>query len=261
MQTEVPPELRGYFTTGVAGITTLGRDGPNIMSAEWTYHVSYNPFLISVLIDPREVSHQLIEETKEFGVNLWAEDQAHVSSAAGNHSMKDVRKLPNPIFKTYQATYIKAPMIEGCILNAECRLVTSYSIGDHTMFVGAVLVARYDPNKKPLVLRGASGYHELGPGIRTAEKPFSYVFAGLQKGEDGVFVNLGGRVFGAKKGEDILVSVENAEGKRIVSQNVMITERSFFYARLKLDNGVPLGTYTLTAIHDELTANCVVQLT
>jgi flavin reductase (DIM6/NTAB) family NADH-FMN oxidoreductase RutF len=35
-------------------------------------------------------------------------------------------------------------------MNAECRLVNEYSLGDHTMFVGEVVEASNNPDKEPL---------------------------------------------------------------------------------------------------------------
>ncbi len=260
MQSSVPPELRGFFTTGVAGITTQGKEGPNLMSAEWTFNVSYHPFLIAVLIDPSEATHDIIAETKEFGVNIWDQEQAQLSSAAGKHSMREVDKLPNPIFRTYKATRIKAPMIESCVLNAECRLFARYSIGDHTMYVGEVLLAKYNQDKKPLLLRGGSGYHQLGPRIRTGEKPFIYIFAGLRKSEHGHLLNMQGRIFGSEEDQEVLISAQDGKGKMNFSENIPIRDGGFFSSSVRFDNGAPRGPCTITATYRELKAECEVLL-
>ena len=217
------------------------------MSAEWTYHVSYDPFLIAVFVDPGEASLDIIAETKEFGVNMWSEGQAAQSSVAGNHSMKEVDKLPNSLFKTYKAKYIKAPMIEGCVLNAECRLVASYKVGDHTMFVGQVIAARYDANKRPLLLRGASGYHELGERIRHG--PSMYLFAGFRNDKNGVVLKVQGRIFVVKENESVSISIEDSTGKSIVAREVMTQQRGLFHTRFEFDNGIPKGRYTVNGKH------------
>ena len=63
------------FVTNVGLITTTGPKGDNIMAAEWTHQVSYSPGLIAVCIKPDETNNANISKSKEFGVNLCADDQ------------------------------------------------------------------------------------------------------------------------------------------------------------------------------------------
>lgn len=229
------------------------------MSAEWTYHVSYEPPLIAVAIDPTEASHELITASREFGVNLWAEDQAPLASAAGNHSMQNVNKLPNAIFTTYVAKFIKAPMIEGCALNAECRLVAQHTLGDHTLFVGQVLGARYDAFKNPLLLRGATGYHQLGPKI--GRPPFLYVFAGFRTSGASVQLNIEGRVTPAQYGDRLKISVTDPQGESVFSEQISVIERGFFHAALPAREALPKGEYLVQVSYGEHSASGLAKLT
>src|SRR5512136_2907530 len=111
------------FTTTCALITTDGPRGPNVMAAEWTFNVSYRPFLILVAIDPANATHDIILESKEFGVNLVSEDQTAAMAFAGHFSKAEVDKLSSERFETYPGQTIHAPMIRGALLNAECRLL------------------------------------------------------------------------------------------------------------------------------------------
>jgi len=54
---------------------------------------------------------------------------------------------------------ITAPMIEGCTLNVECRLVDTNKLGDHTMFLGEAIWAKWDPTLKPLIYRDGKYWH------------------------------------------------------------------------------------------------------
>jgi len=163
------------FTTSCALITTDGPQGPNVMAAEWTFNVSYNPFLILVAIDPGNRTHDMILEAKEFGVNLVSEEQIAAMGFAGHYSKTDTDKLSSEAFTTYPATRIRAPLVRGALLNAECRLVAHYPMGDHTAFLGEVLEFSVDPEKAPVVLH--HGSHRLGeriarePGVLVAVTP------------------------------------------------------------------------------------------
>lgn len=130
------------FVTNVGLITSHGRYGPNIMSAEWTHHISYSPSLIVACIHPTDATADNIKETREFGVNLCAVDQNVFSSVAGGSTGKEVDKiaiLKKLGFKFYKAKKIKPLMIKGAAMNAECKLLKAIPLGDHIMFVGEVV--------------------------------------------------------------------------------------------------------------------------
>jgi flavin reductase (DIM6/NTAB) family NADH-FMN oxidoreductase RutF len=142
------------FLTNVGLITTDGPYGPNVMAAEWTRHVSYSPSLIAINVRGDDATAENINQSKEFGVNLAAEDQNILCSISGRYSGKELDKVA--LFKEigitfYEAKSIKALMIRGAAMNAECKLVKQEEIGDHIMFIGEVTDISADENIKPLV--------------------------------------------------------------------------------------------------------------
>jgi flavin reductase (DIM6/NTAB) family NADH-FMN oxidoreductase RutF len=127
------------FLTNVGLITTDGRCGPNVMTAEWTHHVSYSPSLIAINVR---------------GDAATAEDQNILCSLGGRYTGKELDKIS--LFKEldiifYKAKSIKTLMIRGAAMNAECKLVKQEGLGDHIMFVGEVTEISADDNIKPLV--------------------------------------------------------------------------------------------------------------
>jgi len=141
------------FVTNIGLVTSDGPCGPNVMACEWTYHISYRPGLIAVCIRPQDATHENIQHTKEFGVNLCATDQSVMSSLGGGYTGKQYDKvsaLKELGWQFYQAKQIKAPMITGAAMNAECRVVQASSFGDHTMFVGEIVEASHTPEQGPL---------------------------------------------------------------------------------------------------------------
>jgi flavin reductase (DIM6/NTAB) family NADH-FMN oxidoreductase RutF len=154
-----------YFMTGVSLITSLGTNGQNVMAAEWTMQVSYEPILIAVFIHEDSVTLENIKKTKEFGVNVASEQQTTVVSIAGGYSRKEIDKLAiHDYIQLLKPKKIRPPLIAGCIINAECQLVITKKIGDHTMVVGKVVSMRYDKTKKPLVYH-LGRYFRIGPII------------------------------------------------------------------------------------------------
>jgi flavin reductase (DIM6/NTAB) family NADH-FMN oxidoreductase RutF len=141
-----------YFATTVGLITTKGsKHGQNVMAAEWTMHIAYEPMLIAIFVHDSP-TYWNIEETRVFGVNLASEDQAELVNIAGGYSGIEIEKLAIPrTFSTYGAKHIDVPMIKGCSLNAECKVTKIEKIGDHIMVVGEALSAKFDEKKFPLI--------------------------------------------------------------------------------------------------------------
>jgi len=151
------------FLTNVGLITSDGPNGPNVMAAEWTHHISYSPSLIAVNIRGRNTTAENIIDSKEFA----AEDQNILCSLAGRYSGKYLDKIA--FFKEigvvfYKANKIKALLIKGAAMNAECKLLTHEEIGDHIMFVGEIIEITADENIKPLVYHNGK-YWKLGDNL------------------------------------------------------------------------------------------------
>ena len=140
-----------YFATTVGLITTNGKSGPNVMAAEWTMHISYEPMLVAIFIH-ESPTYWNIEETKVFGVNIASDDQAELVNIAGGYSGTEIQKLAIPgTFETYRGKHIDAPMVRGCALNAECKVTAIQKTGDHIMVIGEALGAKFDDKKFPLI--------------------------------------------------------------------------------------------------------------
>ena len=52
-------------------------------------------------------------------------------------------------------------------LNAECKLISTQALGDHTVFTGEALWLRYDPQLQPL-LYSAGKYWGMGEQLQKA---------------------------------------------------------------------------------------------
>jgi flavin reductase (DIM6/NTAB) family NADH-FMN oxidoreductase RutF len=150
-------------TTTVALITVAAGDQVNVMACEWAMMVSNNPVCFTVAVSRSHLTHELIDAAGEFGLSFCSDDQALLSHISGSYSLRDVDKWTLAPFPTYPATKIGAPMIEGCLLNVECRVIGKHVLG-HTLFIGEALWARFNPDKRPLIYHDAKYWH-LGPQV------------------------------------------------------------------------------------------------
>ncbi len=140
------------MVTGVGLITTFTEArGANVMAAEWTMQVSRTPPLIMTVVNKRDATNDMIRDSGEFGISIAADDQVDVVSIAGSFTGYETDKFSSDAIKTYPAKKIRAPMIQGSVMNAECKLRQSIDLGDHTALIGEVVEATHDPGKTPLV--------------------------------------------------------------------------------------------------------------
>lgn len=152
MTRKVPSKAERYFSTGISMITSRGPHGPNVMAAEWVMQISHSPILVAIFIHKGSYTIKNIEKTKEFGVNVASKEQTTEISIAGGYSGSEINKLEiKNIFKISKPHKIKAPMILGCTINAECKLVRKEKLGDHVMLVGRVVHIEHDDTKSPLM--------------------------------------------------------------------------------------------------------------
>jgi flavin reductase (DIM6/NTAB) family NADH-FMN oxidoreductase RutF len=107
--------------------------------------------LIAVFVH-ESPTYQNIQETQAFGVNIASDKQAELVNIAGGYSGTEVDKLGIPgTFETYDGKNVDVPMIKGCALSAECKVVSIEKVGDHIMVVGEAVSATFDEKKFPLI--------------------------------------------------------------------------------------------------------------
>ena len=191
MKKEIVKNAQRYFATGVSMITSVGHKGKNVMAAEWTMQISHNPMLIAVFIHKESATLTNILKTKEFGINVASDEQTTLVSISGGYSRNEIDKLSmSDFFKLIKSQKIKPPLIDGCVINAECKLFTTKRIGDHTMVVGKVASIKYDKTKKPLIYHQGK-YFGIGSTIqpvRQKVKVNQKIFNLFQRESQGKFI-------------------------------------------------------------------------
>jgi flavin reductase (DIM6/NTAB) family NADH-FMN oxidoreductase RutF len=152
------------FVTNLSFITSKGKWGDNIMTAEWVHQVSYEPGIVMVNVHDFDATADNIIQSKEFGISVAALDQAGIVSIAGASTGKEIDKmavLKEMGFDFYKAKKIGVQMVKGAALNIEAKLIKHEKVGDHIMFIGEVVAA--EPGQKdPLVFRAATGIFKFG---------------------------------------------------------------------------------------------------
>jgi flavin reductase (DIM6/NTAB) family NADH-FMN oxidoreductase RutF len=128
-------------------LTCADKEGKaNIITLAWTMPVSMNPPLIAVSISPRRHSHKMIEETKEFVINVPTMEIVKETLFCGRRSGRNLDKFKETKLTPLPAKTVKAPIIKECVAHLECALYKQVPAGDHTLFIGEIKDAYADEN-------------------------------------------------------------------------------------------------------------------
>jgi flavin reductase (DIM6/NTAB) family NADH-FMN oxidoreductase RutF len=134
---------------GVYVITTRSGDRVNGMTASWVSQVSLSPLLLMVSIAPGRYSHELIDESKIFAVNVLTAEQVDLGKRFGFASGRQVDKFAG---LDYTTAATGSPILPQAYAYFDAQLVDTFPAGDHTLFVGEVVAAKIlHPEMQPLV--------------------------------------------------------------------------------------------------------------
>jgi flavin reductase (DIM6/NTAB) family NADH-FMN oxidoreductase RutF len=126
-------------------VSCTGKTGkPNIITLAWAMPTSINPPLVAISIAPKRHSHAMIEETKEFVVNIPTISILDATLFCGRRSGKDHDKFKEAKLTPLPSRKVRPPIIKECIAHLECELYSQYTTGDHTIFVGQIVAAYAD---------------------------------------------------------------------------------------------------------------------
>jgi flavin reductase (DIM6/NTAB) family NADH-FMN oxidoreductase RutF len=137
------------ITQGVYVVTSRDGDIINGMTAAWVAQVSLNPLLVMVSIAPARYSHEIINKSGIFAINVLSRDQIDLGKRFGYKSGRRTDKFAG---LTYDTAVTGAPILPDCYAYLDLKLLHTYPAGDHDLFVGEVVAAKIlNPQIQPLV--------------------------------------------------------------------------------------------------------------
>lgn len=123
-------------------VCSISKEGkPNVMACSWVTPVSEEPPLVALALWRKGYTHGLIEEVKEFTVNVPPSSLLKQVWIAGTKSGRRVDKIALTGLKLAPAKKVKPPVVEDCIGHLECRLTSFTRVGECNLYVGEVVEA------------------------------------------------------------------------------------------------------------------------
>lgn len=123
----------------VAMVSCGNMEESNIITAAWTGIINSDPPMTYVSIKKERFSHHIIDENREFVINLVNEDLVKAMDFCGVKSGKLVDKFGAMSLTKVQADEVGAPMIAEAPISLECKVFEIKELPSHDMFMAEIL--------------------------------------------------------------------------------------------------------------------------
>lgn len=155
-----------------------GTEPANIITVAWAGTVCTNPPMVSISVRPERYSYSIIEETKEFVINLTTTKLAKATDYCGVRSGRNVDKFKEMHLTEEESHSIHATGIKESPVNIECKVQQIIKLGSHDMFIASVEAIKIDPsllnekgklelNRSNPIVYSHGEYYDLGNLIGT----------------------------------------------------------------------------------------------
>ncbi len=150
----------------------------NLITVAWCGTVCSDPAMVFISVRPSRFSHDIIERSGEFVINLTTEAIVSQTDKAGVLSGKDVDKFQRCKLTPAKADQVSCPLVLESPVNIECRVTQMIPLGSHDMFLAKVLCVHVDEklldqkgklrlDKAGLIAYSHGTYHALGKSLGT----------------------------------------------------------------------------------------------
>lgn len=127
---------------------------PSGMIAGWSMKCSSNPKLFAVALWEKGYTHKLIRNTKEFVIAVPNKSLEKALNIFGTRHGDIIDKFKVTKIATQKAKHINVPLLSDATINMECKLEKEVTTGDHIIFVGRLVAAYHNKEKKVLLNMG-----------------------------------------------------------------------------------------------------------
>lgn len=159
-------------------MVSCGEEGksPNIITVAWAGTINSDPVMVSVSVRKERYSHDIIESTGEFVINLVTKDLTYATDYCGVKSGRDVDKFEKLGLTPVSVEGVSCPAIAESPLSLACRVMEVKELGSHDMFIAEVVSVtvddkymntdgKFELNDTGLVAYSHGEYFELGERI------------------------------------------------------------------------------------------------
>ncbi|MCD6350629.1 MAG: flavin reductase family protein [Armatimonadetes bacterium] len=153
------PSSRYFYPWPIVLVSCVDEGGkPNIITIGASSICSSNPPTVGIAVGTMQYSLELINRTKDFGVNLPTADQVWEADFCGSQTGRKINKFEATGFTVQEPAVIQSPLIAECPMSMECKLIETVHLGNHDWLIGEIVAVhcdesvldergRFDPSK------------------------------------------------------------------------------------------------------------------
>jgi flavin reductase (DIM6/NTAB) family NADH-FMN oxidoreductase RutF len=141
--------VRRFIEPGPIVLVSSAHKGKtNIMTMGWHMIMESEPSLIGCYIWTENHSFEMIRRSRQCVINVPTADLAATVVKIGNSSGRDIDKFAAFGLSATPGAEVRAPLIDECFANFECKLVDSSLIRKYSLFVFEVVKAHVATSPK-----------------------------------------------------------------------------------------------------------------
>ncbi len=134
----------------------------NPITLNWAMFASGSPPMMAIAVAKGHYSVKAIEHSKCFTIAYPSAEMAKDTLFFGSRSGRDTDKFAQSKCRTEPAKQIDSLLLTDAVANFECVLESQVPAGDHVIYVGKVVAAHVNTERKDRLYTTAAG-HKLGP--------------------------------------------------------------------------------------------------
>jgi flavin reductase (DIM6/NTAB) family NADH-FMN oxidoreductase RutF len=142
-------------------VSTADRGKQNIMTLSWTMALDFTP-RFAFMTGPWNYSYKALLKTRECVIAIPTVEMSKTVVSIGAYSGAEVNKFERFKLTPLEAKWVKAPLIQECYANIECRVVEH--IKRHGIFVVEAVAAWVNEKHKERRF-----FHAIGDGRFVAD--------------------------------------------------------------------------------------------
>lgn len=132
----------------------------NVFTAAWTGIICSDPPKLYISVRPERRSHEIIEKSLEFCVNMPPSSLVRAVDTCGVRSGRDCDKFRLAGLTPEKSFSVSCPSVAECPVTLECRVSEIKKLGSHDMFIADIVSVSVDEKlideKNRLTLEKAS---------------------------------------------------------------------------------------------------------
>jgi len=142
-------QVRRYLEPGpIVLVSSALGDERNIMTMGWHTVMEFTPSLVGCVIASGNHSFELVRKSGECAINLPTTALTDIVVGIGNTTGAEIDKFAHFGLTARKAERVRAPLIEECHANFECKLVDDALVDRYNFFILEVVKAQVAASPK-----------------------------------------------------------------------------------------------------------------